>query len=85
MPQPGELTFALGRERMAGGVAVPDADTRKAIAFAFNELKLVVEPGGAITLAALLSGHYKPEGRPVAIVLSGGNIDPEMLVESLAR
>jgi threonine dehydratase len=84
IPQPGELTFALGQTRMAGGIAVPDADTRAAIAFAFNELKLSVEPGGAIALAALLAGHFKPAGKPVAVILSGGNIDPEMLFASLA-
>ncbi len=85
MQHPGELTFAIGRERLAGGIAVPDEDTRAAVAFAFNELKLVVEPGGAIALAALLSGRYKPSGQPVAIVLSGGNIDPGLLIDVLGK
>lgn len=83
--QPGEITFALGREKLAGGLAVSDDEARAAVAFAFNELKLVVEPGGAVALAALLSGRYKFAGGPVAIVLSGGNIDPEMLADCLAR
>jgi threonine dehydratase len=83
--RPGEITFALGRQKLAGGLAVSDDEARAAVAFAFNELKLVVEPGGAVTLAALLSGRYKPAGGPVAIVLSGGNIDPQMLNECLAR
>jgi threonine dehydratase len=83
MPHPGELTFAVSRARLAGGLAVPDSETRKAVAFAFNELKLVVEPGGAVALAAMLGGRFKPSGRPVAIVLSGGNIDPKMLNECL--
>jgi threonine dehydratase len=83
--QPGEITFALGREKLAGGLAVSDDEARAAVAFAFNELKLVVEPGGAVALAAVLRGRYKSAGGPVAVVLSGGNIDPEMLVECLAR
>jgi threonine dehydratase len=85
MTHPGEITFALGRETLAGGLAVSDDEARAAVAFAFNELKLVVEPGGAVALAALLSGKYKPSGRPVAVVLSGGNIDQQMLNECLAR
>lgn len=84
-PRPGEITFPLGREKLAGGLAVSDDEARAAVAFAFNELKLVVEPGGAVALAALLSGRYKSAGGPVAIVLSGGNIDPEMLTDCLAR
>lgn len=83
MAQPGELTFAVAHKRLAGGIAVPDDDTRAAVAFAFNELKLVVEPGGAIGLAALLSGHYKGKGQPIAVVLSGGNIASSMLSECL--
>lgn len=83
-PQPGELTFALGSKLFGPGLVVPDTETRKAVAFAFNELKLVVEPGGAIALAALLSGRFPGTGRPVALVLSGGNIDPDMLAECLA-
>jgi threonine dehydratase len=74
--QPGELTFALNRKQLSGAVTVSDEDVREAVRFAFRELKLVVEPGGAVALAALLSGKYDPRGRTTAIVLSGGNIDP---------
>ena len=45
--------------------------------FAFRELKLVVEPGGAVALAALLAGGFEARGRTVAVLLSGGNVDPE--------
>ncbi|MEJ2117338.1 MAG: threonine/serine dehydratase [Alphaproteobacteria bacterium] len=83
MPQPGKLTFAMNRERLDGGLVVSDDEVRAAVAFAFHELKLVVEPGGAVALAALLSGRYTPGGRPVGVVLSGGNIDPAMLSEIL--
>lgn len=83
MSQPGEITFAVARDRLSGGFGVPDEHTRAAVAFAFHELKLVVEPGGAIALAALLGGHYKLSGKPVAVILSGGNIEPAMLAECL--
>jgi len=48
------------------------------VAFAFRELKLVVEPGGAVALAALLAGHIDARGKTVAIVLSGGNVDADL-------
>lgn len=85
MSQPGVLTFAVNRKRLGEGFAVSDDAVRAAVAFAYEELKLVVEPGGAVALAALLSGHYTLRGKPVAAVLSGGNMDPAMLAESLAR
>jgi threonine dehydratase len=84
-PEPGELTFALNQNRLAGGVAVSDSDVRKAIAYAYRELKLVVEPGGAVALAALLSGAFNAKGRTVAIVLSGGNIDPNLFAEIISK
>ncbi len=84
MPHPGELTFAMNKDRLAGGLVVSDAEVRKAVAFAFRELKLVVEPGGAAALAALLSGRYPLSGGPVGLVLSGGNIDPPVLDDCLA-
>ncbi len=57
----------------------------EAVAFAFYELKLVVEPGGAAALAAVLGGKIPVRGRAVAIVLSGGNMDPAMLVRALSH
>lgn len=81
---PGELTFAVNRGRLAGGVAVTDAEVLVAIAFAFTHLKLVVEPGGAVCLAALLSGRFDVRGRVVAAVLSGGNVDPAVFTRALA-
>ncbi len=76
MPKPGELTFAINKDRLAGGLAVSDEDVKEAIAYAFNELKLVIEPSGAVALAAILAGAFQAKGRTAAIVLSGGNIDP---------
>jgi threonine dehydratase len=78
-PSPGELTFEINRRLLAGGLAASDAVVRKAIAYAARSLKLVVEPGGAVALAALLDGQLETHGRTVAVVLSGGNIDDELL------
>ena len=74
-PTPGALTWALNGPTLAGGYAVSDADVRRAMAVAFQAIKLVVEPGGAVALAAMLAGHHAARGRVVAIVLSGGNVD----------
>jgi len=82
-PTPGELTFAVNSRLLARGLAVDDDDVRTAIAFAFRELKLVIEPGGAVALAALLGGHYDAAGKTVVIVASGGNADPALFAEIL--
>ena len=61
--------------RTPWGLTVTDREVRRAMAFAFRHLKLVVEPGGAVALAAALCGKLDVRGRNVAIVLSGGNVD----------
>lgn len=73
---PGVLTFALGQRNMKGGLVITDDEARAAMRFAFHELKLVLEPGGAAALAAVLSGKLPVKGRTIACVLSGGNVDP---------
>lgn len=75
---PGEITFAINIGLAARGVTVSDEEVGRAVAFAFNELKLVVEPGGAVALAALLAGRIEARGRTVVIVLSGGNVDADL-------
>jgi threonine dehydratase len=75
--QPGDLTFAINRTHLAGGLSVSDDEVRAAVAYAWRTLKLVVEPGGAVALAALLSGKVDCAGMTVGIVLSGGNVDAE--------
>jgi threonine dehydratase len=83
-PAPGELTFAINRRRLAGGLVVTDEAVLRAMAFAFLHLKLVVEPSGAVGLAALLSGVFDGRDRVTAVVLSGGNVDPETFQRALA-
>lgn len=75
--RPGELTFPINR-RLARVETVSDAEVAEAVAYAFRTLKLVVEPGGAVSLAALLSGRIEARDRTTAIVLSGGNVDPAL-------
>ena len=75
---PGELTFAINRALVGEGVAATDLEVAAAVAFAFHELKLVVEPGGAVALGALLANKIEVKGKRVVAVLSGGNIDAEL-------
>ena len=74
-PMPGELTFAINDRLLAGGVAVSDDEVRTAMEYGFRMLKLVIEPGGAVALAAALSGKVDLKGRTAVIVCSGGNVD----------
>ena len=83
-PTPGELTFPVNRALLAGGLAVTDGEVMDAMAYAFAVLKLVVEPGGAVALAAVLSGKLPAAGRTVAVVLSGGNVAPDTFATALA-
>jgi threonine dehydratase len=80
---PGQIGFAINRAHGAQGLTVEDGEALAAVAFAFNELKLVVEPSGAVALAALLSGRFDVRGRNVVAVISGGNIDAALLNRAL--
>jgi threonine dehydratase len=75
---PGELTFAINSRLLSKGITASDAEVGVAVGFAFRELKLVVEPGGAVGLAALLAGQLEARGKTVVIVLSGGNVDADL-------
>ncbi|MFC3067650.1 threonine ammonia-lyase [Phenylobacterium soli] len=78
-PAPGEITFPILKQSLAGAAAVTDAEVAEAMRYAFTTLKLVVEPGGSVGLAALLAGKIKPPaGSTVGLVLSGGNVDPDL-------
>jgi threo-3-hydroxy-L-aspartate ammonia-lyase len=75
---PGVLTFPLLLQHVDGMVTVSDADLVRAVRFALLRLKLVIEPSGALGLAAMMSGKANVRGR-VGIIISGGNVDAEML------
>ena len=83
-PMPGKLTFPILREALAGVVTADDTEVAEAMRYAFSTLKLVVEPGGVVALAALLSGKLALGGRTAAIILSGGNVDGELFARILA-
>lgn len=83
-PLPGELTFPINRPRLKGALSVSDAEVAEAMRYAFSTLKLVVEPGGAVSLAALLAGKIEANGRTIGVVLSGGNVDPALFARVLA-
>jgi threonine dehydratase len=74
---PGELTFSLNRHLVDEIALVSDDEIRAAMRFAFERLKIVVEPSGATPLAALLSGRVTGLPRRVGVIISGGNIDTE--------
>lgn len=80
-PTPGEITFAINAWHLGGGLSVSDAEVADAMRFAYSELKLVVEPGGAVALAALLAGKIDVRSQAVAIILSGGNVDPALFAK----
>lgn len=84
-PMPGEITFAVNRPLLAGGVAVGEEEVCAAMAAAFEFFKLVVEPGGAVALAAALAGKVPVEGRTVVVVCSGGNVEPAVHGDALRR
>ena len=83
-PEPGAIPFAIAGPRLAGALAVSDAETLATMAFAFRHLKLVLEPGGAVALAALLSGRPALKGRTALVMASGGNVDPQIYTQALS-
>lgn len=72
---PGKMTFDINRRLAEGVLTVTDDEVKVAMRFAFRHLKLVVEPGGAVALAAVLAGKVETHGKVTAVVLSGGNVD----------
>jgi threonine dehydratase len=81
---PGAVTWEINKRLVGQGVVASDAEVGRAVAYAFRELKLVVEPGGAIGLAAMLAGKVDIKGKVVVGVLSGGNVDAEMFDRLIA-
>jgi threonine dehydratase len=72
---PGKLTFKTNKQLLAGGLVVSQRETANAIQVAFEEYKVVLEPGGAVALAAILSNKISLKGKVIGIICSGGNID----------
>jgi threonine dehydratase len=84
-PMPGDLTFPINRQRIERGLVVSDEEAVKAVAFAFREMKLVVEPSGAAALAALLNKRADIEGKVVVAVMTGGNVDAGPFAQFITR
>ncbi len=82
--QPGALTFPINHRHLAGGIVVTEAEVFRAMRFAFEHLKVVAEPGGAVALAAVLAGKVAARGGVIAVVISGGNVDPAVFARALA-
>lgn len=82
-PIPGDLTFRINAPRLGGALAASDADAAAAMRFAFEEYGLVVEPGGSLGLAAVITGKFPLEGRCAVVLLSGANVDAELYARLL--
>jgi threonine dehydratase len=83
-PTPGEITWEVNRRLVCGAHAVSDHAVLRAMGVAFEEMRLIVEPGGAVGLAALLEGKVPGTG-PVVVVLSGGNVDVTLLMQAISK
>ena len=83
-PSPGNITFKIMVDNKVTGFTVTDEEVKVAMRFAMTELKIIAEPGGAVSLAAILAGKVKTEGRNISIIVSGGNVDPDLYAEICA-
>lgn len=81
--EPGETTFEINRTRLKAGIAVTEAEVKRAMRFAFETLKLVVEPGGSVALAAVLAQKLETRDRVIGVILSGGNVDMNLFAKVL--
>ena len=81
---PGELTFSINRRLVDDIVLVSDDEIREAMRFAFERMKIVVEPSGATPLAALLAGRLDPPPARIGVIVSGGNVDARRFAELVA-
>lgn len=82
-PEPGQLTFPVNRKHLSGGAVVSDQQVLKTIVTLFKHLKIIVEPGGAVAVAAALTGQIPAGATTVVAVASGGNIDSDMFRRAL--
>jgi threonine dehydratase len=84
-PEPGELTFAVSHPHQTGGLVASDNETARAMAVAFADLKLVLEPAGAVALATVLTGRIDAKNKVIVVIASGGNVDPETFARALKQ
>ena len=80
---PAELPFAINRTRVSGALAASDEEVLSAMRVAFEEFRIVLEPGGAVALAAALGDPERLRGRTTIIIASGGNVDAEMFARAV--
>ncbi len=80
---PGTVTWPINRRNVRGFVTVGEDEAAAAVAYAFHRLKLVLEPGAAVALAAVLHEKLPVRGKTIVIIASGGNIDPATLTDCL--
>jgi len=83
-PTPGDVTFPLAQKLLGPGLVVTDDEVLDAMEVAFREFKIVVEPGGAVALAALMTRKVDVTGKTAVAVLSGGNVEPELFSRLVA-
>jgi len=80
-PTPNEHTFEINRKLLAGGLIATDNDVRTAMRFAFNAFKIVIEPGAAVGIAAVLNRQIDIKNKTIAVFTTGGNVDPRRYCE----
>lgn len=80
-PTPGEITFSINHKLLTGGLAISDGKVREAIIFAFQNLKIAIEPGGGVALAAVLDQLVDTQGQTIGVLLSGGNISLDVFTQ----
>jgi threonine dehydratase len=83
-PQPGELTFSINRKTLTAGISVSEDEVLAAMRYGFEKLKLVIEPGGSVCLAAALAKKIDCRNKTTVLVLSGGNVDPTVFTKALS-
>lgn len=84
-PAPGHVPFAIAKNLMKAGLVVNDNELARAVAYAAQQLKLIIEPGASAGLAALLHRRYNVHGRTVGVVLTGGNCDFETVADCVSK
>jgi threonine dehydratase len=82
-PSTGDITWPILQRNLTGAVGLTDPEVAETLRYAFQTLKLVIEPGGSVGLAALLTGKVEARGKTVGVVVSGGNVDPELFAKIL--